>query len=91
MAHEEETYTCEMCHRILVKGWTDEEAHEEMRDLFGDISPEHHSIICDDCYKFVTEGHNDLIEHFNRYHNPYFSGPRFGCLKIDCWWRLHPD
>jgi DNA-directed RNA polymerase subunit RPC12/RpoP len=45
-----ETYKCSVCGITYKKGWTDEEAKEELCDTFGDIAIEDCDIVCDDCY-----------------------------------------
>jgi len=43
-------FRCDICHRVFAKSWTDEEAYNESKELFGKISEEELGIICDDCF-----------------------------------------
>lgn len=47
----DDKYKCSCCGGEFEKGWTDEEAEEEMTNKFGYIEEEDRDIICDDCYK----------------------------------------
>lgn len=48
----ERTYTCELCNRTFVEGWTDEEAKAETKDVFGvDPASTDCAKVCDSCYK----------------------------------------
>ena len=42
-------YKCDACGEINIKGWTDEEAEQEAKDIWGNI--ENRAIICDDCFQ----------------------------------------
>jgi DNA-directed RNA polymerase subunit RPC12/RpoP len=45
-------YICANCRKTFIEGWSDEEAAQEARILFGtEIPIEERSVICDDCYK----------------------------------------
>lgn len=49
-------YRCEMCGGIFEKGWTDEEALEEYKNIFGEeatIANDNY-VVCDDCYHLVV-------------------------------------
>ena len=46
-----DTFTCEMCGNTFEKGWTDEEAQDEARQIFGEIPPEEQALTCDDCWR----------------------------------------
>ena len=43
-------FTCEMCHGTFEKGWTDEEAEAELKQLFAPVPAEECGLICDDCF-----------------------------------------
>lgn len=47
-----DTYTCEHCHNTYESGWSDEEAADEAKDLWGIESTKAPDIavICDDCF-----------------------------------------
>lgn len=45
-------YQCSMCHGIFEKGWSDEEALNELKEKFN-ISVEKCNIVCDTCYKKI--------------------------------------
>ena len=47
------TYTCEQCGQECGgdEDWSDEDAAAEMRDNFGDLSPDDRAVVCDDCYQ----------------------------------------
>jgi len=47
---KENEYQCEQCKGIFTKGWTDKEALNETKELFGDVPVEELSVICDDCF-----------------------------------------
>jgi DNA-directed RNA polymerase subunit RPC12/RpoP len=43
------TYTCAACGGTFEKGWTDEEAEAEMKQLYGDLPKDDRVIICSSC------------------------------------------
>lgn len=46
------TYICEQCGKEYEKGWSDEEAEKELKEMFGShYTPEDCAIVCEDCYK----------------------------------------
>jgi DNA-directed RNA polymerase subunit RPC12/RpoP len=49
------TYTCDECGGTFKRDWSDEEALEESRILFGDIPEEERAIVCDMCYKRIMD------------------------------------
>lgn len=54
---KENEFQCAMCREVFDKGWTEEEAEEEMRDLWGDdITKEDCGIVCDDCFRKLPIG-----------------------------------
>ena len=48
-----DTYKCAMCGGVFEKGWTDEEAEQELQQNFQGITPDDCDIVCDDCYKIM--------------------------------------
>lgn len=45
-------YQCSVCGGIFDKGWSDEQAVEELKKNFsGSGDPDDCDILCDDCYK----------------------------------------
>ncbi len=51
-----ETYTCAMCDRTYIAGWTKEECLAEADAVFGDGEcwDEGSDVVCDDCYQILT-------------------------------------
>lgn len=47
-----EEFTCARCHGRFTKDWTDEEAAEEAKAMWGEDRPnaEHMTTICEDCF-----------------------------------------
>ncbi len=43
-------YKCNSCQNIYEKGWTDEEAENEAKEIWGEIQQVEMAIICDDCF-----------------------------------------
>ncbi len=51
-----DTFTCEMCGETFEKAWSDEEAAEEYRKLFGrEPDVENDAPVCDDCYMKIMK------------------------------------
>lgn len=44
-------FKCEHCGGTFETTWSEEEADEEMKQMFGDVPKEEQAVICDDCYK----------------------------------------
>lgn len=44
-------YKCAVCGEIYEKGWSDEEAKEELKQNFGDYKEDDCAVVCDDCYQ----------------------------------------
>ena len=44
-------YRCEACKGVFEKGWSDEEALDEYRQDFPNLTLADSGIICDDCYQ----------------------------------------
>lgn len=45
-----------MCGGVFDKGWADDEAHKEYANKFGkEVSEDDDGVVCDDCYKKMTE------------------------------------
>ena len=55
---KQNTYQCELCKGVFEKGRTDEEALEESRDIWGEISQKDRVLICEDC-------HNKIVKKMN--------------------------
>lgn len=45
------TYECAICGGVFEKGWSDEEADTELRELFDGAEPEECDLVCDVCFK----------------------------------------
>jgi DNA-directed RNA polymerase subunit RPC12/RpoP len=43
-------YKCASCQNIYEKGWSDEEAEKEVKEIWGEIPQEQRVVICDDCF-----------------------------------------
>jgi len=48
-----ETYTCACCHQTFKKGWTDEEAAAEARELHSPAELEAVEVVCDPCFRTI--------------------------------------
>ena len=44
-------YKCECCGEEFESSWTDEEAQEECKTLFGAKPDSGFAVVCEDCYK----------------------------------------
>lgn len=51
---KENEYKCAMCGGVFEKGWTDEEAMKESKEIWGEIPEEDLVVICDDCFNRRT-------------------------------------
>jgi hypothetical protein len=52
-------YRCCFCGEVFEKGWSDQEAEDEMQENFGMRPSDEDGIACDDCYKkFMSEVFN---------------------------------
>ena len=49
-------YQCAACGGMFEKGWTDEEADAERKELFPNLAESESAIVCDDCFKKVVFG-----------------------------------
>jgi hypothetical protein len=55
-----EKFTCDICHNTYNKGWTDEEAAKEAKEIWGAllekgfVKPENFGVVCDDCFNNRT-------------------------------------
>lgn len=49
-------YTCENCKKTFDSGWTDEEAAQEFREMFGrePVLGDMDGVVCDDCYRKIV-------------------------------------
>lgn len=49
-------FTCDHCKQTFIRGWTDQDAHAEMAELYPelpDVTPENKhtlGVLCDDCF-----------------------------------------
>lgn len=51
-------YTCDRCGKQFFSTWTDEEAAEESKELFGQPIPEQRkAIVCDQCHEELMKEH----------------------------------
>jgi len=50
------SYKCAICGGVFNKGWSDEEAMSEMKELWGDCPEEELAVMCDDCFNGITPG-----------------------------------
>jgi hypothetical protein len=46
---KQESFRCDCCQRVLKKGWTDEDALDEMKENYGNIEASAIITLCDDC------------------------------------------
>ena len=46
-------FKCGMCGGVFNKGWTEEEALEELKEYFGDVLVEDCDMVCDDCWELI--------------------------------------
>ena len=44
------TFSCDMCHEEIVKGWSEQDALEELHENFPGYTIEECSPVCGDCY-----------------------------------------
>ena len=51
-------YKCQLCGGIFEKVWSNEEAENEMKELWGELKEEERVVICDDCFKMVYPSKN---------------------------------
>jgi len=47
---KENEYQCAICKGVFEKGWSDEEAENEVKEIWGEIPQEERAVICDDCF-----------------------------------------
>ena len=43
-------YKCAICLNIYEKDWSDKEAENEVKEIWGEIPQEQRVVICDDCF-----------------------------------------
>lgn len=43
-------YKCAACHGVFEKGWSDEEARAERRNIFPDAQDDDCAVVCDNCF-----------------------------------------
>ena len=48
-----------MCKGVFSYGWSEEEAHDELKRNFGDVDVDDCEIVCDDCYQKIMGGRDD--------------------------------
>ena len=46
-------FICAMCHNEFEKGRSEEEALLELKETFGDYSPEECELVCDGCWEKI--------------------------------------
>jgi hypothetical protein len=46
-----DTFTCAVCHGTFEKGWSDDEAKEELSNTFPGFDTDECDLVCDDCFK----------------------------------------
>jgi hypothetical protein len=51
-------FTCALCGETFARGWSEEEAAEESRLLFGDLPPDDLAVVCDDCFARIHPHRN---------------------------------
>lgn len=49
----DDTFTCDQCGGTFDKEWSDEEAHAEAVELWGEV-PEDKAVVCGDCFQMLT-------------------------------------
>ena len=50
-----DSFVCEICKKEYLKGRSEEECNQEMRDNFGEeCNGDDCGLVCDDCYKKMT-------------------------------------
>ena len=49
-------YRCDCCGMIYEKGWTDEEAAAETKEVFGVEHGDDDAVVCDTCFKMMGFG-----------------------------------
>lgn len=49
-------YTCAVCGETYDKGWSEEEAEEELAKNFDGVAKENCAIVCDHCFKRLGFG-----------------------------------
>ncbi len=58
-------FKCAECNGVYKKGWSDEEAAGEAKEIFGKAVEDWNDeamVICDDCFqKFHPQDHQDLV------------------------------
>lgn len=59
-------YQCAMCKGVFDKGWSDEEANQELIDNFGKDIAENEplDIVCDPCYQKIKPSDNPDIQEY---------------------------
>jgi len=54
-----EVFKCAMCGETFEKARTEEEALEELNELFGDTPVEECEVVCDDCWQKIRPDKED--------------------------------
>jgi hypothetical protein len=44
-------YICSVCKGFFEKGWSEDEANKESKELWGDLAEDQLAVICEDCFK----------------------------------------
>ncbi len=56
MEKTKEMYVCDACHQTYEKGWSDDEADLEAKELHGKTSKDEDiAIVCDDCFNAMRK------------------------------------
>jgi hypothetical protein len=58
-ASKPETYECAACGGVFEKGWSDEEAEDEVAATFPGHAMTECALVCDDCYRQMGYGDAD--------------------------------
>lgn len=55
-----EEFTCECCEEKFTKGWSEEEAEEEMKKDYPSLKKEDAVKVCQDCYYEIIALHHTI-------------------------------
>jgi len=54
-------YTCAICKGIFEKSTPEDEALAELKEFFGDVSPDDCDIVCDDCWEKIRPDKHGIV------------------------------
>ena len=54
-------FKCAACGGIFTKGWTDDEASDELHTKFPDEVLSDAAVVCDDCFQVMAASEQDVI------------------------------